>query len=71
MVVRNGYYVWRIGTPNPDIKSILKWQAITWLLTAIRLGNVISGPNRMQALTESMGRIVGWMSLLINKPRPH
>lgn len=33
MVVRNGWYVWRIKNPNPKLKDRLKWNAIIILLT--------------------------------------
>ena len=70
MVVRNGYYVWRVACPDPPFKSIVKWHMTTWLLTIVRLGNAFSGPDRMQAFTESLGRTAGWFALLWNKPRP-
>ncbi|HJS01103.1 MAG TPA: glycosyltransferase, partial [Flavobacterium sp.] len=34
MVVRNGWYVWRVKNPTPSLKDKLKWHAITILLTA-------------------------------------
>lgn len=69
MVVRNGWYVWRVKYPHPSPKAKLKWHAITWLLTIIRLINTIIGPKRKEALTESLGRISGWFSLFFSKPR--
>ncbi len=69
MVVRNGWYVWRVAFPNPSLKSKLKWHAITWLLTAIRFTNVLTSQKRQQALTESLGRCIGWWSLWVNKPK--
>lgn len=68
MVVRNGWYVWRVKYPNPSLKARLKWNATSFLLTIIRFSNVINTSNRKEALTESMGRIVGWFSLILNKP---
>ncbi|WP_241234708.1 glycosyltransferase family A protein [Nonlabens ponticola] len=70
MVVRNGWYVWHVVNPQPTLKAILKWYAITKLLIAIRLSNVITGPDRSAALKESIGRIAGLCSLLFNAPRP-
>ncbi|MCE7055280.1 glycosyltransferase [Algoriphagus sp. AGSA1] len=70
MVVRNGYYVWRLKYPSPGMKAKLKFHATTALLTLIRGTNVLTGPKRMEALQEYFGRIVGWFSLWINKPTP-
>ena len=69
MVVRNGYYVWRVGTPRPSVKDRFKWHAITLLLAGIRFTNAVSGPKRMQALTEAVGRLAGWGGLLFDKPK--
>ena len=68
MVVRNGWYVWRIKNLNPTIKDRFKWNTITILLTLIRLSNSITDNNKKKAFTEAMGRIVGWWSLIFNKP---
>lgn len=68
MVVRNGWYVWRQKNPNPTMKTQLKWHVITFLLTLVRFGNVFSTQRKKAALTESVGRIVGWFSLIFNKP---
>ena len=68
MVVRNGWYVWRIKNPNPSIKAKLKWHTITLLLTAIRLTNIATTSKRKEAFTESIGRIMGWVGLLYQKP---
>jgi len=69
MVVRNGWYVWRIKNPTPNIKDRFKWNSITILLTLIRYSNIISGSNRKAALTEALGRTIGWWSLLFTKPK--
>lgn len=69
MVVRNGWYVWRLKYPKPDFKSKCKWHAITLLLTFIRFSNAITGPKRKAALTEFLGRMNGWFSLLLTKPK--
>lgn len=68
MVIRNGWYVWRIKFPNPDFKARLKWHSTAFLLTLVRLGNVITNSKRKEAVTESLGRIAGWWSLLFKKP---
>jgi hypothetical protein len=69
MVVRNGWYVWRVKNPNPSFEAKWKWNAITLLLTIIRLSNVITTSKRKEALTESFGRIIGFFSLWFVKPK--
>lgn len=69
MVVRNGWYVWRVKNPQPSFKAQLKWHAITLLLTAIRGTNIVSSSKKQEALTETMGRVVGWFSLFWDRPK--
>jgi GT2 family glycosyltransferase len=69
MVIRNGWYVWRVKYPKPSLKARFKWNAIAFLLTLIRFGNVITTSERKSALTEALGRKYGWCSLLLNKPK--
>ncbi|SFD02871.1 glycosyltransferase family 2 protein [Algibacter pectinivorans] len=69
MVVRNGWYVWRVKYANPTLKMRLKWHATVTLLTTIRLSNAITSNNKNEAFSESLGRIVGWFSLILNKPK--
>lgn len=69
MVVRNGWYVWRVKNINPDFKSRLKWNATVLLLTVIRGINVFTTSNKKEAFTETLGRLVGWLSLPFNKPK--
>lgn len=69
MVVRNGWYVWRVKNPSPNFKDWCKWHAITVLLILIRGANIITTNNRQEALTETLGRSVGWFSLIFNKPK--
>ena len=68
MVVRNGWYVWRVKYPNPSLKAKFKWNAIVLLLTFIRFSNIFTTNKRQEAFTEFSGRIIGWLSLFINKP---
>ncbi|WP_374173989.1 glycosyltransferase [Flavobacterium tructae] len=68
MVVRNGWYVWRVKNPNPNFKDRCKWNAITLLLTLVRFSNTFTSNNKKAAFTESLGRILGWFSLIFNKP---
>ncbi len=69
MVVRNGWYVWRIKNPKPSWKDKIKWHSITILLTLIRFTNTFTTNKRKEAFTEAMGRTVGCWSLLWNKPK--
>jgi GT2 family glycosyltransferase len=69
MVVRNGWYVWRVKYPNPSFNSKLKWHGITLLLIAIRFTNVTSNGKRKEAFAESLGRLMGWVSLFFEKPK--
>lgn len=68
MVVRNGWYVWRVKYPNPSFKAKIKWHLITLLLMKVRFLNVITTSKRQEAFTESVGRLVGWVSLFFDKP---
>lgn len=69
MVVRNGWYVWRVRHPKPSCSARLKWNVTVWLLTFIRYGNALTGTDKKQAFTEALGRTIGWWTLLFNKPR--
>ena len=69
MVVRNGWYVWRIKNPNPAFIHKFKWHSITILLTIIRFINTFTTYKKQEAFTEAIGRTAGWCSLLWNKPK--
>lgn len=69
MVVRNGWYVWRVKNPNPLKIHKIKWHSITLLLLFLRLSNTFTAPNKKQAFTESVGRMRGWLSLFYDEPR--
>ncbi len=69
MVVRNGWYVWRVKNPKPSLEAKLKWNLITVLLTLIRFSNTFTTTKRAEAFTEALGRTVGWWSLWVNKPK--
>lgn len=71
MVVRNGWYVWKVKYSNPALKTALKFHLNVLLLTGIRFLNSFYGNKKAEAFTESMGRIVGWISLFLNKPKVH
>jgi hypothetical protein len=61
--------VWRIKNPKPSFKDGFKWHLINFIQMKIRLLNVINTNKRKEALTDALGRIVGWFSLLFNKPQ--
>lgn len=69
MVVRNGWYVWRVKYLIPSVIGRVKWNLITLLLILIRFSNVVSGPSRMKALTEAVGRTIGYLSLMFCVPK--
>lgn len=68
MVVRNGWYVWRVKHTKPSFSAKLKWHGITLLLAAIRFTNIFTTNKRKEAFAEFSGRMSGWFSLLTNKP---
>lgn len=69
MVVRNGWYVWRVKYPKPSFKARLKWHLVTLLLMKVRFLNIITTSKRQEAFTEAVGRLVGWISLFFDKPK--
>ncbi len=68
MVVRNGWYVWRVIYPSPSLKAKLKWHAITLLLANIRLVNSITGPDRKNAFMDYLGRMIAWAEVCLKPP---
>jgi GT2 family glycosyltransferase len=68
MVVRNGWYVWRVRYPEPSVKAKFQWHLIMFLLAVLRLFNFFLGPDRKDAIQEYCGRTSGWFSLWFNKP---
>jgi GT2 family glycosyltransferase len=68
MVVRNGWYVWRTKFNTPSFNGRLKWNAIVLLLMTIRFTNIFTTSKRKEAFTESLGRKMGWISLIFSKP---
>jgi GT2 family glycosyltransferase len=69
MVIRNGWFVWRTKYPHPTVQARLKWNTIAFLLTAIRLTNVVTAKDKRDAFRETLGRVAGWWSLLYNQPK--
>lgn len=68
MVLRNGWYVWRVKYPSPSLKAAFKWHATEFLLILVRMSNILNTKDKKDAFTESLGRMAGWGSLIINKP---
>jgi GT2 family glycosyltransferase len=65
MVVRNGWHIWRVKNPKPSFNAKLKWHSITILLTLIRFSNTFTTAKRKEAFTEAMGRMMGWIQIII------
>lgn len=69
MVVRNGWYVWRLKYPKPRLKAKLKWYSTVTLLMLIRYTNALTGSKKKEAFTEAYGRTKGLLSLVFNPPQ--
>jgi GT2 family glycosyltransferase len=65
MVVRNGWYVWRIKHPKPRWNAKIKWHMITLLLTVVRFMNIFTTSKKKEAFAEALGRTVGWFNLFL------
>ncbi|WP_115461506.1 glycosyltransferase family 2 protein [Winogradskyella aurantiaca] len=63
MVIRNGWYVWRIRFPKPSVKDKFRWRACSLLLILLTLGTL----NR-KSIREGMGRLFAWTKLFFFKP---
>jgi hypothetical protein len=69
MVIRNGWYVWKVRYPKVSFKNRVKWNLIAILLASIRFTNTFTSKKRKEAFTEAMGRFYGLLSLIFNKPK--
>ena len=69
MVIRNGWYVWKVKFPNPSLKNKLKWHTTAGILTFIRLSNAVTSSKKKEAFLEAIGRMSGWFSLIFNPPK--
>lgn len=65
MVVRNGWYVWRVKFPNPSIKARIKWNLIVLLLSFLLLANFFKKTKKRESINEFFGRMAAWFSLLL------
>lgn len=68
MVVRNGWYVWRVRFPSPTFQARVRWHLVIWLMILSKFFNVLRGPGRRGALLETIGRVVSWVVLCFDKP---
>ncbi|MGJ5640618.1 glycosyltransferase family 2 protein [Formosa sp. S-31] len=68
MVLRNGWYIWRVRYPKPTLRAKLKWHLTAGLLTCLTFSGIF-GKRKINAFTEGLGRFMGWWSLMFNKPK--
>ncbi|MEZ4795952.1 MAG: glycosyltransferase [Flavobacteriaceae bacterium] len=69
MVLRNGWYIWRVKYPKPSLKARLKWHVTAILLLKLTLLGVFTAKHKKATLYEGLGRLVGWWSLWFNPPK--
>jgi GT2 family glycosyltransferase len=69
MVLRNGWYIWRVKYPKPNLKAQLKWHLTAILLLKLTFLGVFTQKNKLAAFNEGLGRFVGWLSLIIDRPK--
>ncbi|WP_159023063.1 glycosyltransferase family 2 protein [Formosa sp. L2A11] len=69
MIIRNGWYIWRVKYNNPNFKSRLKWHLTAFLLLVLGALGGLKSKNKNLELQEALGRFVGWCSLIGNKPK--
>lgn len=69
MVIKNGWYVWRVKYRNPSIMTRIKWNSITFFLMILRFINVFTTAKKTEAFTETLGRFYGLLTLIFNKPK--
>ncbi|APY07538.1 glycosyl transferase family 2 [Winogradskyella sp. J14-2] len=69
MVVRNGWYVWRVKYNNVNLKSILKWYATEALLMVLAFISAVKSKDKVNTAKEGFGRFVGLLKLIVSKPK--
>ncbi|WP_262884633.1 glycosyltransferase family 2 protein [Winogradskyella ouciana] len=69
MVVKNGWYVWRLKNKRPSFKTKIKWYSVSLLQITLRFMNVFNTSKRIEALSDAFGRIYAIIGLMINKPK--
>jgi hypothetical protein len=67
MVVRNGWYIWRVRHPKPGFKNGFKWHVTVLLLTIITLISSLGSFN-FSGIQEALGRFLAWGILFFKKP---
>lgn len=69
MVVRNGWYIWKVKYPQPNIKARFKWHLTAILLMKLTFLGVFFSKQKKATIAEGLGRFVGWWSVLFNPPK--
>jgi len=69
MVMRNGWYVWRVKYPKPILKAKLKWHLTAILLMKITFIGVLTSSKKKVTFMEGLGRWIGWWSVVFNAPK--
>ncbi|MCH4821568.1 glycosyltransferase [Gramella lutea] len=69
MMIRNGFYVWKVKNPKPGLKASFKWNIINLLLLIIRFSNILNSKDHKRSFNESLGRSAGLVSLIFSKPK--
>lgn len=67
MVVKNGWYIWRVKYPNPSFKNRVKWNIIVVLLSFLLLKNILNIKKSKSSINEFLGRITAWFLLIFSK----
>ena len=69
MVIRNGWYIWRVKYDSPKLITKIKWHLTAFLLSFLTFFSGLKSKNKNFELQEFLGRIVGWWSLMFDKPK--
>jgi GT2 family glycosyltransferase len=69
VVLRNGWYIWKVKYPRPNIKARFKWHLTAILLMKLTFLGVFFSQKKKATLTEGLGRLAGWSSVLFNPPK--
>jgi GT2 family glycosyltransferase len=68
MVVRNGWYIWRVKYHKPKYLWTLKWYLTEILLMFLTVIGALKNRHPSNGINEGIGRFVGLMQLIISKP---
>jgi GT2 family glycosyltransferase len=68
MVVRNGWYIWRVKYHKPKHLWTLKWYLTEILLMFLTVIGALKNRHPSNGINEGIGRFVGLMQLIISKP---